>query len=61
MFITYEYTGVVFAFEASVLNLGSLISPLLLNNVYSATVQTQPNAVFILLGVGSFIPLIMTG
>ena len=54
-------TGVVFAFEASVLNLGTLISPVILNNIYSATVQTQPNFVFIFIGVCSVIPVMLTG
>ncbi|XP_072020264.1 proton-coupled folate transporter-like [Amphiura filiformis] len=52
--------GVVFAFEASIQNLGSLISPVLLNLVYRKTVQTQPNFVFIMLGTLGFIPLILT-
>ncbi|XP_072019888.1 lysosomal proton-coupled steroid conjugate and bile acid symporter SLC46A3-like [Amphiura filiformis] len=52
--------GVVFAFEASIQNLGGLISPVLLNLVYRKTVQTQPNFVFIMLGTLGFIPLILT-
>ncbi|XP_072018646.1 proton-coupled folate transporter-like [Amphiura filiformis] len=52
--------GVVFAFEASVQNLGGLISPVLLNSIYRKTVQTQPNLVFIMIGTLSFIPLTLT-
>ncbi|XP_072045658.1 lysosomal proton-coupled steroid conjugate and bile acid symporter SLC46A3-like [Amphiura filiformis] len=52
--------GVVFAFEASIQNLGSLISPVLLNSIYRKTVQIQPNMVFIVLGTMGFIPLILT-
>ncbi|XP_072018606.1 lysosomal proton-coupled steroid conjugate and bile acid symporter SLC46A3-like [Amphiura filiformis] len=52
--------GVVFAFEASVTNLGQMLSPVLLNNIYRSTVQTQPNFVFIMLGTLSFLPMIGT-
>ena len=51
--------GVMFAFESSVLNLASFVSPIFLNSVYSATVETQPNIVFIVMGVARIVPMIL--
>ncbi|XP_072033187.1 proton-coupled folate transporter-like [Amphiura filiformis] len=59
--VSPEEHGLIFAFESSVLNLGTLLSPVFLNNIYSATVQTQPNLVFIMVGVCGLVPLILTG
>ncbi|XP_072048382.1 proton-coupled folate transporter-like [Amphiura filiformis] len=55
----HEY-GVVFGFKASIESIGKLLSPLLINSIYSKTVQTQPNLVFIIHGTLGFIPLILT-
>ncbi|XP_072049344.1 proton-coupled folate transporter-like [Amphiura filiformis] len=52
--------GVVFGFKASIESIGNLLSPLLINSIYSKTVQTQQNMVFIIHGTLGFIPLILT-
>ncbi|XP_072048697.1 proton-coupled folate transporter-like [Amphiura filiformis] len=58
--VSEQEHGVVFAFKASIESIGSLISPRLINAIYSKTVQTQPNMVFIIHGTLGFIPLILT-
>ncbi|XP_072046109.1 proton-coupled folate transporter-like [Amphiura filiformis] len=55
--VNADEQGVMFACESSVLNLSSFISPLFLNSIYSATVQTQPNSVFLAMAAARIVPL----
>ncbi|XP_071957023.1 lysosomal proton-coupled steroid conjugate and bile acid symporter SLC46A3-like [Antedon mediterranea] len=50
--------GAVFGFFGLVNSLGGFISPLVLNNIYSATVHTMPTFVFWMCGSFSLIPII---
>ncbi|XP_071955244.1 proton-coupled folate transporter-like [Antedon mediterranea] len=53
-----EEQGAVFGFLGMVDSLAAFISPLILNNIYSATVHTMPTFVFWMCGSFSIIPII---
>ncbi|XP_072029153.1 lysosomal proton-coupled steroid conjugate and bile acid symporter SLC46A3-like isoform X2 [Amphiura filiformis] len=52
--------GVVFALAASMQSFANCISPLIFNPIYSATVETQPNAVFFVMCSGYIVLFVLS-
>ncbi|XP_072028299.1 lysosomal proton-coupled steroid conjugate and bile acid symporter SLC46A3-like [Amphiura filiformis] len=52
--------GTVFALAASMQSLANCISPLIFNPIYSATVDTQPNAVFFVMSSGYIVLFLLS-
>ncbi|XP_072040955.1 proton-coupled folate transporter-like isoform X4 [Amphiura filiformis] len=52
--------GTIFAVQSSVQSAASLISPLILNSIYSASVKTQPSLVFYVIAGVFFMLIILT-
>ncbi|XP_072039616.1 proton-coupled folate transporter-like [Amphiura filiformis] len=58
--VSPQEQGTIFAVESSVQSAASLISPLILNSIYSASVKTQPSLVFYVIAGIFFILIILT-